>query len=236
MNRGSYRGYSSVDKEALIVECMNRPLREVARECKILAGMEEKMGRWWGALPKAKKRAKGAGAKPTIPCAKEEELVDWIKDGRTQGLAITTHLVRTRAREIWPVEEFKATHGWYQRFQKRWNLTTRSPTKQRKSKTTTIEELNKSIESFWHTIIDLRTRYTIEPKRIVDLRGVSRPVVFTTGSEKKRCTVVLACRADGQLLPPMVIFKGKKQNHKSIRTIVRSRGTVVMVQPKAWMD
>jgi len=179
--------------------------------------------------------------------------VDWIKDGRTQGLAITTHLVRTRAREIWPVEEFKATHGWYQRFQKRWNLTTRSPTKQRKSKTTTIEERNKSIESFWHTIIDLRTRYTIEPeriynmdetpvnfdnvpKRIVDKRGVSRPVVFTTGSEKKRCTVVLACRADGQLLPPMVIFKGKKQNHKSIRTIVRSRGTVVMVQPKAWMD
>jgi len=74
------------------------------------------------------------------------------------------------------------------------------------------------------------------PKRVIDVKGVKHPVVLTTGSEKKRCTIVLTCRADGLLLPPMVIFKGKKQNHKTITTIVRNRGTVIMVQAKAWMD
>jgi len=199
---------------------MSRPLREVARECKIPESTLRGWKRKWeddGVLPIAKKRAMGGGAKPILPQTKEEEL-----------------LVRSKAREIWPVEKFKATHCWYKRFEKRQKLTTRTQT-------------------FWQVIIQLRTTYNIDPeriynmdetpvnfdnvpKRIVDLRGIKRPVVFTTGSEKKRCTVVLACRADGRLLPPMVIFKGKKQNHKSIRTIVRSRGTVVMVQPKAWMD
>jgi len=108
---------------------MNRPLREVARECKIPESTLRGWKRKWeddGVLPKAKKRAKGAGAKPILPYTKEEELVEWVKDGRKKGLAITPQLVRTKARVIFPQEEFKATHGWYYGFEKRWDLTTRT--------------------------------------------------------------------------------------------------------------
>jgi len=34
----------------------------------------------------------------------------------------------------------------------------------------------------------------------------------------------------------MIIFKGKKDNHKSIREIEHARGTIIVTQPKAWMD
>ena len=35
--------------------------------------------------------------------------------------------------------------------------------------------------------------------------------VRSTGAEKRRLRVVLAATADGQMLPPMVIFKGKRK-------------------------
>ena len=53
----------------------------------------------------------------------------------------------------------------------------------------------------------------------------------TTGNEKSSFTVVLACHANGQKLPPMVIFKRKtlpKENFPA--------GVVIKVTPKGWMD
>jgi len=72
--------------------------------------------------------------------------------------------------------------------------------------------------------------------RTLNLRGAKNVLVKTTGSVKKRCTVVLTVCADGTKLPPTIIFKGTKQNHKSIRTIVKRRDTQILVQKKAWMD
>jgi hypothetical protein len=77
--------------------------------------------------------------------------------------------------------------------------------------------------------------YDMINNRIVDKIGTKHPVALTTGSEKRRITVVLCCSAVGTAFPPMVIFKGKNVNHKSIRTIVHQRETVIQVQPKAWM-
>jgi len=50
--------------------------------------------------------------------------------------------------------------------------------------------------------------------KVVDKKGVKNAIVTTTGSQKKRCTAVLCCRADGVKLPPTIIFKGIKTNHK----------------------
>lgn len=44
----------------------------------------------------------------------------------------------------------------------------------------------------------------------VDKRGTKTVSIRTTGAEKCHLTVVLAATADGQMLPLMVIFKGKR--------------------------
>jgi len=38
--------------------------------------------------------------------------------------------------------------------------------------------------------------------RVVDKKNVKRPIVATTGSEKKHVTIVLACAANGTQFPP----------------------------------
>jgi len=169
MNRGSYRGYSTVDKEALIVECTFRPLREVARECKIpestLRGWKRKFEEE-GVLPKAKKKAIGGGQKPLMPPSVEEKLVEWIHERREAGVAITTYLVRGKALELFHDDNFKASDGWCCNFQKRWNLTTRTPTNQRANANVTVEERNDKVQSYWNTIIRIRTKHNIGPDRI----------------------------------------------------------------------
>ena len=46
--------------------------------------------------------------------------------------------------------------------------------------------------------------------KTVSQRGTKTVSIRSTGAEKRRLTVVLAASADGQMLPAMVIFKGKR--------------------------
>ena len=46
--------------------------------------------------------------------------------------------------------------------------------------------------------------------KTVSQRGARTISIRTTGAEKWRLTVVLAASADGQMLPAMIIFKGKR--------------------------
>ena len=52
----------------------------------------------------------------------------------------------------------------------------------------------------------------------------------STGAEKRHLIVILACTASGIMLPPMIIFKGKRALNKI------SVPVVVTIQPKAWND
>ena len=56
--------------------------------------------------------------------------------------------------------------------------------------------------------------------------------IRSTGAEKHRVTVILACTAAGDMLPPMVIFKGKR----ALKKLRIPAGAVVTVQKKAWND
>ena len=66
----------------------------------------------------------------------------------------------------------------------------------------------------------------------VNKKGCREVRVRSTGAEKRRLTVILACTADGNMLPPMVIFKGKR----ALKNLRIPAGVVVRVQPKAWND
>ena len=45
--------------------------------------------------------------------------------------------------------------------------------------------------------------------KTVSEKGAKSVLIQTTGNEKRHFTVVLAVRANSDLLPPMIIFKGK---------------------------
>jgi len=102
MLRGSYRGYSTVDKELLVMECNYRPLREVARDSKIpestLRGWKNKFDND-GELGKGRKRSIGGGTKPIIHNTKEKELSTWVIEQRKMGVAITMELLKSKAQK-----------------------------------------------------------------------------------------------------------------------------------------
>ena len=56
-------------------------------------------------------------------------------------------------------------------------------------------------------------------------------MICSTGAEKRHITVVLTVAADGTMLPPMIIFKGKRRLKLSA-----PEGVLVCMQAKAWMD
>ena len=59
-------------------------------------------------------------------------------------------------------------------------------------------------------------------------------VVRTSRNDKKHITIVLLAAADGTLLPPMLIFKGKTE--RTIGNMRVPEAFVVKTQEKAWMD
>ncbi|KAL9977286.1 hypothetical protein ACROYT_G014675 [Oculina patagonica] len=69
------------------------------------------------------------------------------------------------------------------------------------------------------------------PNRTINNTGEKTVKIRTTGNEKNRVTVVLACCGDGPKFKPMVIFK-----RKTIPTIDNKHRVVVSAQKKGWMD
>ena len=73
--------------------------------------------------------------------------------------------------------------------------------------------------------------FDMPKSKTVDSVGAKTVLLKTTGHEKTRFTVVLACLADGTKLKPMVIFKRKTMPKDNFPT-----GVVVHNHPKGWMD
>ena len=73
--------------------------------------------------------------------------------------------------------------------------------------------------------------FDMPPNRTVNNTGEKTIKIRTTGNEKNRVTVVLACCGDGLKLKPMLIFK-----RKTIPKINNKHGVVVSAQEKGWMD
>ena len=68
-------------------------------------------------------------------------------------------------------------------------------------------------------------------RRTLNERGARTVAIKTMGHEKDRFMVVLAARADGSKMHPMVIFRGKRKD-KSLQKLT---GVVIEMQENAWM-
>ena len=72
--------------------------------------------------------------------------------------------------------------------------------------------------------------FDIMPNRVIETKGTKSVVVCTTGREKHHLTATLAVTSDGNILPALVVFKGKRELDFT------EEGVYVRVQEKAWMD
>ena len=72
---------------------------------------------------------------------------------------------------------------------------------------------------------DLPADTTVNPK------GASTVSIMTMGNEKNRFTVMLACTAAGEKLPPYVVFK-----RKIMPKLQFSKGIYVNLHPNGWFD
>ena len=75
------------------------------------------------------------------------------------------------------------------------------------------------------------------PSKCISKKGEKECVVRSSGSEKKHLTVVLSATADGKMLSPMIIFKGKTE--KTIRDLNIPPGFIVKTHTHIqndWMD
>ena len=72
--------------------------------------------------------------------------------------------------------------------------------------------------------------FDVVPNRVIASKGAKSVIVRTTGSEKRHLTVTLCVTTEGEVLPGLVIFKGKRPLK------IREDGVFVRVQKKAWMD
>lgn len=171
-------------------------------------------------------RAAGGGRKLSYPTQIEEELVKWVLEQRDLHLSVSVGNIIDRAvLTIQPVcPSFKGSRGWVQKFMRRNNLTIRAKTSIAQKLPAALEEkMANFIQSVQNTrkqtkypsnmIVNMDETpmyFDMASSKTVSRRGARTVSIRATGAEKRRLTVVLAASADGQMLPAMVIFKGKR--------------------------
>ena len=143
------------------------------------------------------------------------------------------------------IKDFQGTSSWCFRFMKRHNLSIRTRTtvsqqlpddyreKLMLIRTYCTNKINEQNIQLKHitNMDEVPLTFDIPVNRTVERTGTSAVSIRTTGNEKSSLTVVLGCQANGQKLPPMVIFKRKTLPKENFLA-----GVSIKANPKGWMD
>ena len=173
-----------------------------------------------------RKHWKGQGQKLTYGKEVDDDILKWFLEKRDLQLAVSTETLKqhTKVETTKTKPGFKASDGWAQKFKRRHNLVMRARTSMAQklpgdlhveSKVVSFRDEVHSIRSrtdmtttcwgTWTRPLSSLTSFLGGPLKL----GGGRQYEWTTGAEKQHLTVVLCCTANGDLLPPMIIFKGK---------------------------
>ena len=196
-------------------------------------------------LPKSKMADRGSKAHhPEL----EEELMAYVTDRRRRGVGVSTRELRKEAKKIakrQKITTFGGSVNWVYAFLRRHNLSIRRRTHIAQKLPGDYED---KLTEFQQFIIRQRKQHDYDLSQIgnadqtpltfdmpynttVDTKGAKSVQLNTTGNEKNRFTVMLACTADGGKLPPYVIFK-----RKTLPKVTWPAGIIVRCQDKGWMD
>ena len=180
----------------------------------------------------------------------DDRIYEYVIEKRRDAMPITRGIIRLRALKLAkelniPTNEFKASTGWCTRMMRRKGLTLRRRTSLAQRLPSDFEE---KLLSFQRYVLKLRKTHSYPLDQIgnadqtpvffdmptsvtVAKKGEKSVIVRSTGNEKKRITVMLACLADGTKLPPYVILKRKTMPKETMPA-----GIIVRAQEKGWMD
>lgn len=249
---GKYNSYTAGFKLKVIAFAEQHGNRAAERQFSV----SEKLVRGWRKIKDKLKdtnvsRRAFRGAK----CGKYPEVdvdvCNYVEKVRNNGFCVTYDMIQCKAREVArnkniPEELFQGSRGWALRFMRRHNLSVRR-------RTSICQKLpadyTEKVVQFHRFVLRKRQARLYELSQIgnadqtpvcfdmprntsIAKKGSSTVTVRTTGNERLRCTVMLAVTADGNKLPPYVIFK-RKTMPKGLQL---PRGILVSVQSKGWMD
>lgn len=134
-------------------------------------------------------------------------------------------MLRVKAKELSTNPEFKASLGWYNDWKRRHSISMRT-------KTTLAQRLPANMEdkivTFHQFVVRARRRceyplshiinmdetpmrFELPATRTLEFTGNRTVPITTCGADKQSFTVALAVKANGEKLPPKVIFKGVRQ-------------------------
>ena len=221
--KGSSRiSYTARFKLTVVTYALEKGNREAARQFQV---DEKNVRRWRSQQEKLKGLRRDQRAARYCPAKFpefEKELKEWIDEKRKTVIGISTTVIRLKAKLMAKARnvgesEFKASVHWCRRFMDRHALSIRR-------RTTISQKLPENFEDklqrFQAFIIAERKKHEYELSLIgnadqtpltfdmpanstVDSKGTKSVSLITTGHEKDRFTVMLACLGDGTKLPPM---------------------------------
>lgn len=177
----------------------------------------------------------------------EDDLSTWIITLREAGRSISTVAIRMKARELAErqgINNFYASPTWCYKFMRRKKFSIRTRTTVGQKLPDDWEEKMDNFKTFVKNMIE-RENYPMDkignmdevpltfdapPNRTVAQTGDKSVKITTTGNEKTRFTVVLACLASGKKLKPMVIFRRITMPKEKFPT-----GVTVKCNRRGWM-
>ena len=192
----------------------------------------------------------GAGRPLTYPLEVEKDILSWLLELRDLHVPVSILTLQEKAKRVVRPHNptFNASRGWVERFfaRHRLSLLSRTSVSQKLPK-----RLEGSITKFYEdarrymrigryprllvaNMDEMPAFFDMIPAKSICKTGSRECIVRTSGSEKKHVTVVLSAAADGTMLPPMLIFKGKTD--KTIKKLRIPEGFIVKTQEKSWMD
>uniref|UniRef100_A0A674N661 HTH CENPB-type domain-containing protein n=1 Tax=Takifugu rubripes TaxID=31033 RepID=A0A674N661_TAKRU len=160
----------------------------------------------------------------------------YVDEKRKDGMPISRAVIQLKVVEIAkelniPTAEFRASLDWWKRMMRRNGLTLRRRTSlaqplcdQLKEKHSyPLDQVGNADQT--PVFFDMPTPVTVHKK------GEKSVIIKSTGNEKSRVTVMLACLADGTKLPPYVVLK-----RKTVPKEAMPAGIIVRAQEKGWME
>ena len=191
----------------------------------------------------------GAGRPLTYPLEVEKDILSWLLELRDLHVPVSILNLQEKAKRVVRPHNstFNASRGWVQKFFARHRLSLLSRTsisqklpKQLEGSITKFYEdagrymwIGKYPRSLIANMDETPAFFYMIPGKSICKTASRECIVRTSGSEKKTC-YVLSATADGTMLPPMLIFKGKTD--KTIKKLRIPEGFIVKTQEKSWMD
>ncbi|KAJ8280487.1 hypothetical protein GJAV_G00055280 [Gymnothorax javanicus] len=222
--------------------------RAAAREFNINESMVRKWRKQEDDLRQVKKTTQSFRGNNARWPQLEDKIEQWVIEQRAAGRSVSTVSIRMKATALardMNINDFRGGPSWCFRFMKRRNLSIRTRTTVSQQLPKDYEEKLATFRAYCkNTITEKKIRpehitnmdevpltFDIPMNRTVEKTGNRTVSIRTTGNEKSSFTVVLGCQANGQKLPPMVIFKRKTSPKEKFPADV-----IIKANPKGWMD